>query len=121
MRWDMANVLRANVRSTKDWWELQLLDLKIVADGATEAEMLKQLEHVLTMEYHLALKCGKAPFVNLLLTAPEELQKFWDQGGAKIGWLKLPPEVSQAIAVLFQRPTVAPFCVEESNVEAKAA
>jgi len=74
------NILRAAVRSSKDqaWWEVRLLDLNVRADGENEAEMLRQLEHALIAEYHLALKFGKTPFVDLLLAVPSESASRWE-------------------------------------------
>ena len=110
----MANLLRANVTNTKDWWELRLLDLKVVADGATEAEMLQQLAYLLTAEYHIALKRNETPFVNIRReTPPIDLEEKWNEGGAKFGVLTLSVDVSNALAMVLGYKHLAPFRIAE--------
>ena len=41
------NLLRAQMRVTNGWWEIQHLDLEISADGPSEEEMLREVEHSL--------------------------------------------------------------------------
>jgi hypothetical protein len=107
------NLLRAHIRAAQDWWEVRLLDLDIVADGATEAEMIQQLEHALVSEYHLALKAGRTPFLNVLLAVPTGAQ------GARAGAdalrvLKLPQEVAIALAGALRAPQIGDFALDRS-------
>jgi hypothetical protein len=107
------NLLRAHVRRTDGWWELKLLDLDIVADGATEDEMLQHLEHALTAEYHLARKFGRTPFVNILLAVPTGNRRPAQPTGTSLRPLTLPDEVRQALAAAFRRPSMDAFAIEK--------
>lgn len=94
------NLLRAHVREYNGWWEVRLLDLDIMADGASEDEVLRQLEHSLTVEYHLARKAGQEPFVRLLLSPPgAPADPAGEETGAgKVRPLRIPAEVGAALA-----------------------
>jgi len=107
------NLLRAHVRSEDGWWEIKLLDLDVVADGPTEAEMLEQVEHALIAEYHLALKRGKTPFLNILLAVPTEVRRAWDDGDKSLRVLNLPDDVRQALSAAFRTPTIDDFAIEK--------
>jgi hypothetical protein len=107
------NLLRAHVRCTDGWWEIKLLDLDIVADGATEAEMLEHLEHALTAEYHLARKLKRTPFVSIMLAVPTDIRRPAAAPGASVRPLTLPDEVRQALAAAFRRPSPDDFAVEK--------
>lgn len=108
-------ILRANVRTERGWWEIRLLDLDIVADGATEQDMLRQLEHSMTAEYHLALKHGQTPFVKRLLACPKDVSESWQQDDKKFRLLELPSEVRQALSAVFQLPNISTFRIEQQN------
>ena len=104
------NILKAQVQrsSNGQWWEIQLLDLEIVADGKNEQEMLDELEYRLTVEYQLAVKNQETPFVKLIKGDPEKIST-WVQGDKKLRQLKLPAEVSQALSAIFRAPNLLPF------------
>lgn len=109
------NLLRARVHhdEKRGWWELRLIDLAVVADGCSETEMLKQLEHALISEYRLAIKFGKTPFVNLFRGAPEDVCRAWQDGDKQLRSLDLPEEVSQALAAVFRAPQLVPFGLQK--------
>ena len=99
------NLLRARVRTTDDgWWELVLLDLDIVADGDSENAMLRDLEHTLVAEYHLAVWAKETPFVRLFRGCPAGVSEAWEDGGKALRHLRLPTEVRQALAGVFRVP-----------------
>ncbi len=107
------NLLRARVSNSGGWWELHLLDLAIMADGASEDEVLRGLEHALMAEYQLALKYKKVPFVELFRECPDFVRASWENDdGKKHRQLDLPDEVRLAIAAVFRLPTNAPFEVK---------
>lgn len=106
------NLLRAQVHRTEDWWEMKLLDLDLVADGDSEDAMLRDLEHTLIAEYHIALKFGQTPFVKLFKGCPPEVSKSWEDGGKKLRTLNLPTEVSMALSAVFHAPRLGSFEVE---------
>lgn len=106
------NLLRAQVRTTDGWWELALLDLDIVADGGSEDEMLRDVEHALISEYHLALRAGETPFVKLFRGCPAEVSRAWESNDKALRFLKLPPEVKMALAAVFHAPSLCEFKVE---------
>lgn len=116
----MPNILRATVRTNEPtgWWEVRLLDLKIGADGATEAEMLRQLEYALTAEYHLALEAGKTPFVELLNDPTMEKCQLWDEDDKSFRSLNLPEGVRVALSMVFRRPQLSQFQIVETRREA---
>src|SRR5690349_1676587 len=105
------NLLRATVRKGQDWWQIKLLDLDIVADGENETAMLRQVEHSLIAEYHLALKYGKTPFLNILLACPTEVSRSWEDGGKNLRTLSLPDEVRQALSAVFREPKISQFAI----------
>lgn len=114
------NLLRAKVKDGPDWWEAKLLDLDIAADGASEDEMLRQVEYALVAEYHLALKYGQTPFVKIFTKdCPEEVRKSWEDGSKNLRTLNLPDVVRQALAAVFRRPSLGHFELEA--VESTAA
>ncbi len=103
------SLLRATVRKTGDWWEAKLLDLNIVADGESEMAMLRDLEHTLVGEYHLALKLGQTPFMNVLLSCPREVADAWTSDDKRLRTLALPDDVRQALSAVFHRPNISEF------------
>ncbi len=103
------NLLRGQVKTLGGWWEMRLVDLEIVADGDSENAMLRDLEHALVVEYHLAIKNNQTPFVKLYRGAPPEVVASWEDGGKKFRTLNLPPEVSMALSAVFRNPSLAPF------------
>lgn len=106
------NMLKAMVTEHKDgkWWELRLVELAIVADGATESEMLAQLEYLLTAEYELAVRHGKTPFVGLLREEKAADECKWDEHDDKaLRKLNLPEQVRLALATALRRETVGQF------------
>jgi hypothetical protein len=106
------NLLRSSVKTERGWWEISLLDLNIVADGPTETAMLRELEHQLVAEYHLAVKAGETPFVKLLSGDPET-RAVWDESPEKqFRTLNLPKDVSLALSVIFRRPNLNGFHVK---------
>lgn len=106
------SLLRATVRRARDWWELKLLDLDIVADGATEGEMLRELEHALVAEYHLALRAERTPFVDRLIACPIDLERAWEEGDKNLRMLNLPLEVRQALSAVFHKRRISQFHVD---------
>jgi hypothetical protein len=106
------NLLRAKVKNKNDWWELALLDLAIVADGASEDAMLRDLEHSLIVDYHLALKANQTPFVRLFRGCPAEVSRSWIDGGKNFRALNLPQDVSMSLGAVFRAPNIAQFTVE---------
>jgi hypothetical protein len=117
------SLLRAQVRIKKGWWEICLLDLDIRADGESEDAMLRQVEHALIAEYHLAKTFGETPFVKFVKAVPVEVQKAWENGGTKLRALNLPEEVSLALSMIFRQPKLTEFSVDvaANNNYAKAA
>jgi hypothetical protein len=107
------NLLRAQVRAESGWWEIKLLDLDIAADGASEDEMLRQLEESLIAEYHLALDAGKTPFVAITLAIPTEAHRPWQGNPKKLRPLNLPDEVQRALAAALRQPTLTAFGIDK--------
>lgn len=107
------NLLRATVSRYEEWWELQLLDLDVVADGETEDAMLRELEYTLTSEYHLAVRHGETPFVRLFKGCPSEVSRSWEEDHKKFRTLNLTDEVKQALAAVFRSPVMSEFRVME--------
>lgn len=104
------NLLRATVKQTDSLWELALLDLDVVAEGDSEDSMLRDLEHTLAAEYHVALNLGKTPFLDLMSDdCPEEVRRSWEDGGKKFRVLNLRPEVRAALAAAFRSPKIEGF------------
>jgi hypothetical protein len=106
------NLLRAQVRTRGGWWEIKLIDLNIVADGDSEEAMLHDLEYALTAEYHLAIKSGRIPFVNLCTSVPTAVAEAWKDDHKKFRRLDLPTEVSMALSAVLHHQTAAPIAVE---------
>ena len=106
------SLLRATVRKSGDWWEAKLLDLNIVADGDSEEALLHDLEHTLVAEYHLALKHGQTPFMNVLIACPREVADAWETDNKRLRTLNLPGEVRQALSAVFHRPNISQFTVD---------
>lgn len=98
-------ILRAKVKSSKDFWEIELLDLKIAADGTDETSMLKNLQELLIAEYHFAKHFNQTPFVRLFIQPPHEVSKSWEDGSKSLRVLDLPMEVRLAIAAVMQIPS----------------
>ena len=116
------SLLRATVRSKKDWWEAKLLDLNIVVDGESETALLRQLEHTLTAEYHLAIRFGQTPFVNLLLNCPDEVANAWEDDNKRLRTLNLPSDVRLALSTVFRKPKISEFKLDVANsCQAKVA
>lgn len=115
------NLLRATVRKTGDWWEVKLIDLKVVADGESESAMLRQLEYVLTAEYHLATRFARTPFVGLLRSVPTQEELVWCDGDKNFRQLNLPVEVRRAISAVFNSPTVTEFTLRDEAGNCKTA
>lgn len=113
------NILRASVTSTKDWWELRLLDLNVVADGPTESDMLRDLTRTLTIEFHLARREGRTPFVDLRAKCAHVEVNKWNVDHKKNRDLGLSEDVKMALAAVLGRPTLNNFQVEQ--VETAAA
>jgi hypothetical protein len=108
------NLLRATVSRTEEgWWELQLLDLDVVADGDSEDAMLRDLEHSLTAEYHLAVRNGETPFVRLFKGCPAEVSRAWQEDHKQFRSLNLTDEVKRALAAVFRSPVMNEFRVTE--------
>lgn len=107
------NILRARGGEKNGWWEMELLDLDIVADGESEHAMLRDLEHTLTAEYHLAIQASETPFVKLFKGCPMEVSRTWEDGGKSLRQLNLPPDVRQALAAVFRIPKIPEFGVSE--------
>jgi hypothetical protein len=103
------NLLRASVHQRAGWCEFQLLDLDIIADGADEDAAVRELEHALIAEYHLAIKYGHTPFVKLLTAVPTEVQDSWENGNKGFRELQLPPEVALALSAVFHVPNLSAF------------
>lgn len=112
------NLLRAKVRRKGEWWEIELLDLGVVADGASETAMLRELEYTLTAEYHLALQANQTPFVKLLKGVPVEVTDSWNDGNKSLRTLNLPDEVKQALAAVFHVRSLNPFRIYEDVIAA---
>lgn len=110
------NMLRAGVRNKGDRWEVRLLDLAIAADGDSETSMLRDLEYALTAEYHLAVKYGRTPFRNIVVARHSEVSKSWTGGGVDLRALKIPAEVSQALASALGTENISQFRLQ--NCEA---
>lgn len=104
------NLLRATVSETPGWWEIRLLDLDVAADGPTEEAMLRELEHMLTAEYHLAVSRGRAPFIELLRGQPVARE----DGDTRFRRLNLPKCVSMALSLAFRSPTLSDFHVAKA-------
>jgi hypothetical protein len=111
------NVLRARGGNIGDWWEIELLDLRIVADGATEAEMLRQLAHEITCHYHLALASGTTPFVSLLTRCDGVVADAWEEDNKKLNSLGLSEEVWTALSMVLHTPRRAAFGVNAEEVQ----
>lgn len=112
----MMNLLKAEARSTGAWWEIRLLELDIVADGSTEAEMLDNLRHSLIAQYHLDIKMNKTPFVGLIRAKPLALSDAANSGSAtRLRDLGLPDVVTQALALVLHKPTMGRFQVDISR------
>lgn len=105
------NLLRATVNQKDGWWELRLLDLDIVADGDSEDAMLRDLEHSLISEYHLAVRFGETPFVRLFRGCPAEVSQAWEEDNKQLRTLNLTSEVRQALAAVFRSPLLSDFKV----------
>lgn len=107
------NPLRAIVRHTANgWWEGQLLDLDISADGPSEMEMVRELEHSIIAKYHLARKAGRTPFLDILLAVPTNVDRSWEADAQRPGAeLKLPPEVAIALAAILHAPQTDGFAL----------
>jgi hypothetical protein len=115
------NLLRARVKHKKDWFQVELLDLAIFADGPTEEAMLRDLEHSLRSEYELALQAEETPFVKLFRGCPKEVSDSWhDDGEKKLRHLDLPAEVRRAIAAVFHSPSHKAFQVVDANYASAA-
>lgn len=97
-------LLRASVREDKDWWQLWLLDLFVMADGPTEADMLFDLRRRLIAEYHLAMRYGQTPFVRLLRPGcPQAVIDAWkSRDDMRLRELNLPDEVKLALSAVFR-------------------
>lgn len=108
------NMLRAHIRVLNGWWEVKLLDLDITADGASEAEMLRQLEHSLVTEYHLAVKAGRTPFLDVLLAIPTDVQRSWEGGATNAEALNLPADVGMALAAALRAPKISSFALDRA-------
>lgn len=105
-------LLRATVRTSPDWLEMKLLDIRIVADGPTEEAVLEELEYRLVAEYELALHYGETPFMNLIdPNCPEEVSRAWEDDGKKFRSLDLPNEVRAALAAAFKQPKLSTYQV----------
>lgn len=96
------NLLKAKVNKSDTWWELELLALEICADGATEHDMLRDLERTLVAEYHLAKQQKRTPFVDLLTEEGkrEAAEAQWCEGGKQFRQLNIPQEVSMALSAV---------------------
>ena len=115
------NVLRARGGDIGGWWQIQLLDLRVVADGATEAEMLRQLAHELTCHYRLDLQSGKTPFVSLLNRCDSDVARTWEADHKKLNRLGLSEEVWSALSIALRMPRRADFAVDANAERAGAA
>lgn len=104
------NLLKAQVNNANNWWQIELLDLDVVADGASEQEMLRNLSFSLIAEYHFARKHGKTPFVDLIKGDPEKIRS-WKEGGKTFRQLDLPLAVSEALAAIFHEPLSQPYAI----------
>ena len=111
------NLLRAAVVEKNGWWEMRLLDLQIVADGASESAMLAELEHQLIAHYLLARKNGDTPFLGLLLACPVDGEQRWANGDKNFRALNLPEEVRMALSAAFRFPRI----IEQFKVDTARA
>lgn len=97
-----ASVKRHNIGTAEEWWEMRLIDLAIVADGADEASVLEEIEHQLSCHYAMAHKLGRTPFIDLVHPeTPEEVCRRWESSDKKFKHLQLTDEVRQALADAF--------------------
>lgn len=115
------NLLRATVKKAPDWWEMTLLDLAVVVDGTGEDECLRQLEHFLIGEYHLAIRAGRTPFVGLKKGCDAATSQAFSDGSKKFGKLNLPDEVSLMLGAVLDRPKVQQFQVQEQEAKPRIA
>ena len=105
------NLLKAEARSSQNWWEIRLLELDVVADGATEQEMLSNLRHNLIAQYYLDLKRGKTPFVSIAHTSEKKSTCPEEEDTTRFRDLGLPDEVRKALAAVLRKPTTNDFKV----------
>ncbi len=115
------NPIKAVGGHRNGWWEIELLELDVVADGESEEAMLDDLAHTLFGQYALAKMHQRTPFVNLLRNPSDPRPQRVPDAGDKLCRLNLPEEVSQALAAVLHAPQYADPEVSIESNEARAA
>jgi len=95
----------------------QLLELDIAVRGSSQDPVLEEMRHALLIEYKIAKRFGRVPFVHLV-HVPDDVQNKWREDKASsIGRLDPPLEVREALASVLHTPT-AEFTATESKIAA---
>lgn len=102
------NKLTVVIEENDGFLDAQMIELDIAVRAKSDKELLEEIEYAILMEYRMAKKYGRVPFVNLVGAVPERYRKQAERASPesfeKLGDLMLDSDVMEALAIVLHAP-----------------
>lgn len=93
--------LRAIVTERDGGFEARLLEFEIAVRADSVDHLLREIEHALVVTYEIAHDLGETPFISVL-SRRANTDRSWQEDRAKVDYIELPDEVSEALAAVLR-------------------